>query len=208
MLNYDLICLFVGLNVLTYLILHIILEIKYRKKDFDNLNISNKPKPWNNHIDQIFTVLPSIYLWLLFLLIPFTVFIEDHPFYSLLFVKLQNPVSELVQTIGLIFIFMGTLVAILGRIARGIYAISWGLPNKIIKYGIFKYIRHPLYSSYIFYFIGLQLAFVSFIMIPLLFGIIGYYLSSLYEETILLENFGDEYKNYMKQTKRFIPWIW
>ena len=27
------------------------------------------------------------------------------------------------------------------------------------------------------------------------------------EETMMLENFGDEYRVYMRQTKRLVPWV-
>lgn len=111
------------------------------------------------------------------------------------------------QLIGIVLISVSTLIAILGRLARGKYAISWGIPAKVVNTGIFRYIRHPLYSSYILYFIGFQLLFLTPFLTPLLLGIIGYYWTAIYEESILVERFGEEYSSYMGKTKKFIPFF-
>lgn len=208
MLDYFLVCLFIGLNLVIYLLIHVFLEINYHKTPLNNIKVSSKPKAWNNQIQWTFTLLPSLYLWLLFILIPISAFFEGNLFYGFNPLPLSQDISDLVQIIGLALIIIGTVLAILGRIARGIYAISWGIPQKIVKKGIFKYIRHPLYGSYYFYFIGFQLTFLSLIMAPLLFGLIGYYMSAIYEESVLVEIFGDDYKDYMSKTTRFLPFLW
>ena len=76
----------------------------------------------------------------------------------------------------------------------------------LIETGIFKYIRHPLYSSLIFLTWGIllknpdfHLLLVSFISTAFL------YLTARCDEKECIEYFGNDYLEYMKRTKMFIP---
>jgi protein-S-isoprenylcysteine O-methyltransferase Ste14 len=102
---------------------------------------------------------------------------------------------------------MGTIIACWGRWARGIIAPSWGLSEeiKLVKRGPYKFVRHPLYSSYIILFIAFPLLTMNLLTMLCLPGIIGYYLLIKDEEKLLLKHFGNEYQNYIEQTGRFFP---
>ena len=78
--------------------------------------------------------------------------------------------------------------------------------HKLVTRGIYRWIRHPLYtigSSFI----------VSFGMMAdnwfiAAFGILAFILMGVRtpkEEANLIEKFGDEYREYMKHTGRFLP---
>ena len=78
----------------------------------------------------------------------------------------------------------------------------------LIDSGIFKYIRHPLYSSLIFLTWGIflknpgfHLMFVAFISTAFL------YLTARSDEKECLKFFGKEYEEYMKRSKMFIPFL-
>lgn len=78
----------------------------------------------------------------------------------------------------------------------------------LIESGIFKYIRHPLYSSLIFLTWGIllknpdfHLLLVSFISTAFL------YLTARCDEKECIDFFGNEYFEYMKRTKMFIPFL-
>jgi len=78
----------------------------------------------------------------------------------------------------------------------------------LITSGIYKYVRHPIYTSLILFSLG------AFLKDPSLLGVglvittfIGVYLTARIEEGHNLERFGEAYQNYMEQTKRFIPKI-
>ena len=80
--------------------------------------------------------------------------------------------------------------------------------SELIETGIFKYIRHPLYSSLIFLTWGIflknpnyHLLFVSLISTAFL------YLTARCDERECIEFFGNEYVEYMKRTKLFIPFL-
>ncbi len=78
----------------------------------------------------------------------------------------------------------------------------------LVEKGIFKYIRHPLYSSLLFLTWGIYLKNPE---IPLsIFTVastVFLYLTARFEEKENISYFGDEYKAYMAGTKMFIPFI-
>ena len=80
--------------------------------------------------------------------------------------------------------------------------------TELVDKGIFKYIRHPLYSSLLFLTWGIFLKNPA----PVLFYIsllstIFLYLTAIFDEKECILFFGDKYKEYMKRSKRFIPYI-
>jgi protein-S-isoprenylcysteine O-methyltransferase Ste14 len=58
---------------------------------------------------------------------------------------------------------------------------------------------------YIVCFIGLPLVTLSPYLLVLLLGIPGYVITTRNEEEVLLEEFGEEYKEYMIKVGRFVP---
>lgn len=78
----------------------------------------------------------------------------------------------------------------------------------LITIGVYRYTRHPLYSSLIAFALGAFLKTPSFIGVGLVVTtIFGVYLTARIEENHNLERFGEEYRDYMNRTKRFIPFI-
>lgn len=80
--------------------------------------------------------------------------------------------------------------------------------SKLVKSGIYGYIRHPLYLS-VFIF-GMGVLFKDPESIQIMLGIvifISIIITSGVEEKEMIAKFGDEYKDYMKETKMFIPFI-
>jgi protein-S-isoprenylcysteine O-methyltransferase Ste14 len=79
----------------------------------------------------------------------------------------------------------------------------------LVTTGIYRYIRHPMYSSLLF------LGFGIFFKAPALWGlillllvIISLVLTANTEEAEDIQYFGDTYRAYMKRTKKFVPYIW
>ncbi len=92
------------------------------------------------------------------------------------------------------------------RNEKGLY--SFEKTSDLIDTGIYKYIRHPLYSSLLFLTWGI---FLKQITLPLflisLISTIFLFLTAIFDEIECLEYFGERYKSYMKRTKRFIPFV-
>ncbi len=80
--------------------------------------------------------------------------------------------------------------------------------TELVTSGIFKYIRHPLYSSLMFLTWGIYFKNPTVIMtfVALLSSILLWF-TATGDEKECIEYFGDRYRDYMKMTKRFIPFI-
>ncbi len=80
--------------------------------------------------------------------------------------------------------------------------------NHLVTDGIFKYIRHPLYSSLLFLAWGAYLKHISlFGSIGVLLATTSLLLTAKMEERENLLFFGSSYAEYMKSTKMFVPYV-
>jgi len=78
----------------------------------------------------------------------------------------------------------------------------------LIETGIFKYIRHPLYASLIFLTWGIFLKNPNFnLLLVSLISTAFLYLTARCDEKECLNFFCNEYMEYMKRTKMFIPFL-
>ena len=78
----------------------------------------------------------------------------------------------------------------------------------LVHSGIYKYIRHPMYGSFIFAALGVLLKNVSlFSLILTLTTIILAVITSLIEEKENIRYFGNQYIEYKKISWKFIPYI-
>jgi protein-S-isoprenylcysteine O-methyltransferase Ste14 len=73
--------------------------------------------------------------------------------------------------------------------------------------GIYRYIRHPMYASQWIWVVAQILLLQNWIAGPidLLFFIPFYILRVRAEEKMMLDTFGDQYREYMKKTGEVIP---
>lgn len=129
-----------------------------------------------------------------------------------------NPFSIL-QIISWIFLFLSVYLVVAGSILLK----KEGKPNKnrnenglfqfektsrLVDSGVYRYIRHPLYSSLIFLTWGIllkQTTWTTFILSVI--SSVFLFLAAKVEEHECHLFFGDQYKVYMKRTKRFIPFL-
>ncbi|MFN3491961.1 MAG: methyltransferase [Anaerolineales bacterium] len=134
------------------------------------------------------------------------------------FVYLMNPAWMAWSKIGLpeSIRWLGVGVGIIGVL--GVYwlfsSIGSGISptsgtrkeHKLVTNGIYKYIRHPLYTfgSSLFISFGMM-ADNWFIALLGMLAFIGMAIRTPKEEANLIEKFGDEYREYMKRTGRFLP---
>jgi protein-S-isoprenylcysteine O-methyltransferase Ste14 len=78
----------------------------------------------------------------------------------------------------------------------------------VIRKGVFNIVRHPIYLGSILLYLGLVFLTLSIASIAVWLMIIAfYYFISRYEEKILLNEFGDDYRQYMREVPMFIPFI-
>ena len=76
----------------------------------------------------------------------------------------------------------------------------------VIKTDVYAIIRHPMYFGSILTYLGFVILGASVIaLVIFLIVVIFYYYLCRYEEKLLIEKLGDEYKNYMKKVPMLIP---
>lgn len=80
--------------------------------------------------------------------------------------------------------------------------------TSLITTGIFKFIRHPLYSSLLFLTWGIFLKKPDIeLFLTSILSTIFLYITSRYDEKECIQYFGQAYIDYMKKSKGFIPYI-
>ena len=80
--------------------------------------------------------------------------------------------------------------------------------STLVTVGLYKYIRHPLYSSLLFLAWGVFLKHLSLPGLLLaLFSTLFLFFTAKRDEAECLKYFGEPYRFYMRGTKRFIPFL-
>ena len=82
--------------------------------------------------------------------------------------------------------------------------------HKLVTRGPYKYIRHPMYTYMWIGVAGYWLISSNWIVgiVAFLTWSILYFIRLSEEEKMMIEEFGEEYKDYMRKTKKIIPWIY
>jgi protein-S-isoprenylcysteine O-methyltransferase Ste14 len=78
----------------------------------------------------------------------------------------------------------------------------------LVRTGVYKYIRHPLYCSLVLFSWGAFLKNPSCLSaIPLILVMVFAVATALVEERENLQRFGESYAGYMQESKRFLPYL-
>ncbi len=121
----------------------------------------------------------------------------------------ENP--EWIIRIGIFFYTLGLILAITGRIQLGS---SWSnieeskrtVENKLIDRGIYRFIRHPIYTGDAMLVLGLELALNSWFFL-IIFPLMGVIINRARNEERVLAQSIPEYSTYQKHSKMFLPFI-
>lgn len=110
--------------------------------------------------------------------------------------------------LGAAISLLGTTLFVSAKLALGTnysHCSNMYLPNDIITQGIYKYIRHPIYTANIISIFGLFVCTGSVIVLSVWVGMCFYYnRSARIEEDCLSESF-EAYTTYKSKTGRFCP---
>ncbi len=89
------------------------------------------------------------------------------------------------------------------------YAVIVSKEQKVIDRGAYRWVRHPSYSGGTLMFAGMGLGLGNWLSLTLLLvmTIAAYGYRVMVEERALVETIGDPYREYMKRSKRFIPFV-
>ncbi len=124
--------------------------------------------------------------------------------------KIDFAIHEWLQYTGLVFAVTGFLITVSALIALNKNLSPFPTPKQtgqLIQRGIYKYIRHPIYTGILFFSIGYAvysentLRFIVFVFLLIFFT-----LKAAYEEELLQQKFPN-YAAYKKTTGIFFPCI-
>jgi protein-S-isoprenylcysteine O-methyltransferase Ste14 len=118
---------------------------------------------------------------------------------------------SLLQIISWILLILSAYVVIAGYLLlkrKGKPDSNFENTSVLVKTGIYRYIRHPLYLSVFLLGTGIMLKDPGVVQICLgLINLVAVYFTARIEEKEMTARFGDEYLAYMKETKMFIPFV-
>jgi protein-S-isoprenylcysteine O-methyltransferase Ste14 len=82
--------------------------------------------------------------------------------------------------------------------------------HRLVTEGVYGFVRHPIYTSYILLFVGFCTLLQSIWGFGLLLAVCVVWFGNRIgiEERMLLDRFGDEYQSYCQQTKRLFPYVY
>ncbi len=138
-----------------------------------------------------------------------------HPVFdwsTLTFLVPNTIIILILQIIGICLYIIGYTIYAVGRLEiKEWFAELWS-PSKLgdgfTSSGIYRYMRHPLYTGGIIFSFGMIIVFQTWLGLLLyIYPIIVMIKTSSKEEALLLERFGEEYRDYMNKTGRFLPYI-
>lgn len=114
--------------------------------------------------------------------------------------------------VGVLMVFLGSVIRrycwpTLGQYFTGDVKAKTDQP--VIRSGPYRFVRHPSYTAAMIMFTGIGLAlgnWVSLVLITIA-TIAAYSYRVAVEERALLGAIGEPYRAYMKERKRFIPYV-
>lgn len=120
-----------------------------------------------------------------------------------------TPAQILIATLGAAFVLVGWAFQIWAFLSWTSLFAGHGVldDQRLLTHGAYAVVRHPAYLGICFVWLGLAVAFVS----PAVFAITVVYAIPIYvlylraEESMMLEAFGDEYREYCRSVPMLIP---
>ena len=173
-------------------------------------------------IEQIYKIEPpedyqiqrrDILIIVFFFLYPFLLVLSFYERETLIlqFFPLWNHEIVKIGSIGVLL--FGMIITLVSRVQLGKYGTTIILVednHQLITTGIYKYIRHPIYLGALLQYVSIGISVGSLIMTSLAF--VYWWIMMMdrigLEERLLTEKFREEYLEYMKRTKKLIPYIY
>jgi len=178
--------------------------LRYRHQGFTTGKEPSRPSEG----PHVVAFLASGFFWLMFFISPFLLFFNRYESIFVTFI-IRWPFVLFFQLLGVFLTVSGVVLANFGRIARGMMAPSWGMPEEyqLATKGAYRFVRHPLYTSYLSMALGLVFLLANGLLLGCFFGLLFYYHITKYEKDVLMERFGSQYEEYMQQVGIFFPKI-
>jgi protein-S-isoprenylcysteine O-methyltransferase Ste14 len=115
------------------------------------------------------------------------------------------------QMLSWVFLILSGYIVIAGYLTlkrKGKPDSNFENTSLLVKSGLYRYIRHPLYLSIILLGTGVMLKQIGIPQLCLgAVNLLAIYLTARIEEKEMIDKFCEEYRIYMMETKMFIPFL-
>jgi len=122
------------------------------------------------------------------------------------------PESPLLRLIGIGLFMAGMILVLLAEATLGRqFSVQVVIQeeHQLITNGLYRYLRHPRYFAIILFTIGLSLTFRSWLSLIVVAALIVVLLRRIQdEETLLEQEFGDDWRIYTKSSWRILPFVY
>jgi len=113
--------------------------------------------------------------------------------------------------LGLVILVLGVVVGVfaINEHEKGNISIQPSIKEDcmLVTTGIYSHIRHPMYLSVLTGMLGIAIIYFTYYEIALYILLVVTLLVKLFYEESLWQCNGPQYKQYMKRTKRLIPFV-
>ena len=120
-------------------------------------------------------------------------------------------VPEILFWFGVFIFVFGALMTVVAVLQLNINLSAFPSPladSKLIETGVYKFIRHPIYTGLILAFFGYAIISDSGYKLLVTLGLFSwFYFKTRYEENLLIQKFPN-YLDYKKRSGRFFPKLW
>lgn len=105
-------------------------------------------------------------------------------------------------------VLRGWAILTLGRFFTPTVQIHHG--QRVVESGPYRYVRHPSYTGMLVALIGLGIALDDWLSLLILavLPLTGILVRIRYEESVLTDALGDDYRDYASRTSRLVPGVW
>lgn len=109
--------------------------------------------------------------------------------------------------VGFMVLVMPLMLWMLSSLGKNITpTITTRAEHQLVVSGPYKYIRHPLYSFGTLFFFGASLLAGNWLLwLGAVVALYALFSRTPLEEQMLIEKFGDQYRDYMKRTGKYLP---
>ena len=112
---------------------------------------------------------------------------------------------------GVVLIVAATLCSLAGLLALGRNLTPFPKPSaktELVQHGVYRLIRHPLYTSVFCAAVGSSLIFQSWPALTAAMGLEVFFDAKARREDCWLRQQFPDYAGYERRVRRFIPWIY
>jgi protein-S-isoprenylcysteine O-methyltransferase Ste14 len=114
--------------------------------------------------------------------------------------------------LGILLIYAGMALRLYAIIVLGAFfttTVAIAAEQTVIEAGPYRLIRHPSYTGFLITLLGFGLSLTNWLSLLVIMGcaLIGLSYRIHVEEHVLQEHLGQRYQEYMRRTKRLIPFV-